>query len=194
MNHSIEAFLPTLYGIFEIHSYPNALNPYATDLVVCSGDLKTINNPLVRLHSECLTGDVFGSLRCDCGNQLQYSLRQISIEGGMLVYLRQEGRGIGLHHKIEAYQMQDSGLDTVQANEALGFEPDLRNYDIAIRILKDFNLSSIRLLTNNPSKLHALQEAGIHVTERIPIITPENDHNKNYLNTKREKLGHLFPK
>ncbi len=194
MNHSIEAFLPTLYGIFEIHSYPNELNPYAPDLVLVSGNLSELASPLVRIHSECLTGDVFGSLRCDCGRQLQNSLEIIANEGGMLMYLRQEGRGIGLHHKIEAYQMQDSGMDTVEANQALGFEPDLRNYDLAIKILQDFGLASIRLLTNNPYKLTALQQAGIQILERIPLITPVNDHNKNYLNTKREKLGHFFPK
>jgi GTP cyclohydrolase II len=194
MNHSIEAFLPTIYGSFDIHSFPNADNPYAPDLVLISGDLAGMPNPMVRLHSECLTGDVFGSLRCDCGVQLQSSLKRIAQEGGMLIYMRQEGRGIGLHHKIEAYHMQDSGLDTVQANEALGFEPDLRNYDIAIGILKLFGLESIRLLTNNPSKVTALEDAGIKVVERIPLISPFNDYNKNYLNTKREKLGHLFPK
>ncbi len=194
MNHSIEAFLPTIYGSFDIHSYPNLDNPYAPDLVLVSGDLSKIQNPLVRLHSECLTGDVFGSMRCDCGVQLQNSLERIALEGGMFVYLRQEGRGIGLHNKIEAYHMQDSGMDTVQANEALGFEPDLRNYDIAVGILKDFRLHSIRLLTNNPRKVLALQEAGIKVIERIPLISPFNDYNKDYLNTKREKLGHLFPK
>jgi GTP cyclohydrolase II len=194
MTHSIEAFLPTVYGSFDIHSFPNADNPYAPDLVLVSGDLDKIKNPLVRLHSECLTGDVFASMRCDCGVQLQTSLERISAEGGMLIYMRQEGRGIGLHHKIEAYQMQDTGLDTVQANEALGFEPDLRNYDIAIEILKDFGLNAIRLLTNNPNKVTALKEGGIEVIERIPLISPFNDYNKNYLNTKREKLGHLFPK
>ena len=148
MNHSIEAFLPTIYGSFDIHSFPNTDNPYAPDLVLISGDLSSIQIPLVRLHSECLTGDVFGSMRCDCGVQLQNSMESIASEGGMLIYMRQEGRGIGLHHKIEAYHMQDSGMDTVQANEALGFEPDLRNYDVAVGILKFFGLESIRLLTN----------------------------------------------
>lgn len=194
MNHSIEAFLPTIYGSFDIHSFPNTDNPYAPDLVLIAGDLNSTQYPLVRLHSECLTGDVFGSMRCDCGVQLQNSMERIALEGGMLVYMRQEGRGIGLHHKIEAYHMQDSGMDTVQANEALGFEPDLRNYDIAIAILKHFGLESVRLLTNNPRKVSALQNADIKVIERIPLISPFNDYNKNYLNTKREKMGHLFPK
>lgn len=194
MNHSIEAFLPTIHGSFDIHSYPNAENPYAPDLVLIATDKSNKGFPLVRLHSECLTGDVFGSLRCDCGIQLRISLERIALEGGMIIYMRQEGRGIGLHHKIEAYQMQDSGLDTVQANEALGFEPDLRNYKMAIEVLKSFGMDSIRLLTNNPRKVLALQEAGINVVERIPLISPYNDYNRNYLNTKREKLGHLFPK
>jgi GTP cyclohydrolase II len=194
MNPSIEAFLPTVYGSFDIHSFPNEENPYAPDLVLISGEISQLTHPLVRLHSECLTGDVFGSMRCDCGVQLQMSMESIALEGGMLIYMRQEGRGIGLHHKIEAYHMQDSGMDTVQANEALGFEPDLRNYDIAVSILKHFGLDSIRLLTNNPGKVVALEQAGIKVKERIPLISPFNDYNKNYLNTKREKLGHLFPK
>lgn len=194
MNHSIEAFLPTIYGTFEIHSFPNKENAYAPNLVMVAGNLKSQEFPLVRLHSECLTGDVFGSMRCDCGLQLESSLEKIARESGLLIYLRQEGRGIGLHHKIEAYQMQDTGLDTVEANEALGFDADLRNYDIAIEILKHFGLESIRLLTNNPIKMEALQNAGIKVVERIPLILPSNEFNKNYLKTKREKLGHFFPK
>lgn len=193
MSHSIEAFLPSIYGVFDIHSFPNVENPYAPDLVLVAGNLSSQVNPLLRLHSECLTGDVFGSLRCDCGSQLHDSLIQIAQHGGLLIYMRQEGRGIGLHHKIEAYHMQDEGLDTVQANEALGFEPDLRNYDIAVNILKEFGLDSVRLLTNNPNKVYSLEKAGIRVIERIPLISPFNDYNKNYLNTKREKLGHLFP-
>ncbi|MFZ1256841.1 MAG: GTP cyclohydrolase II RibA, partial [Saprospiraceae bacterium] len=140
MIESIEALLPTVYGGFEIHSFANPINPYAPALVLISGDLTKLQFPLLRLHSECLTGDVFGSLRCDCGFQLNQSLTLISKEGGLLVYLRQEGRGIGLHHKIEAYHKQDLGLDTVQANEALGFKPDLRNYDEAISILKSFGI------------------------------------------------------
>ncbi|MBK9221422.1 MAG: GTP cyclohydrolase II [Saprospiraceae bacterium] len=193
MIESIEALLPTVYGGFEIHSFANPINPYAPALVLISGDLAKLQFPLLRLHSECLTGDVFGSLRCDCGFQLNQSLTLISKEGGLLVYLRQEGRGIGLHHKIEAYHKQDLGLDTVQANEALGFKPDLRNYDEAISILKSFGIKSVRLLTNNPKKVDALVKSGIAVVERIPIIVGENEFNQDYLRTKREKLGHLLP-
>jgi GTP cyclohydrolase II len=193
MDISIEAFLPTIYGSLYIHSFPNPDNSYAPNLVLVSGDLNKLTNPMVRLHSECLTGDVFGSLRCDCGTQLKTSLEKIAEQGGVLLYMRQEGRGIGLHNKIEAYHMQDEGMDTVQANEALGFEPDLRNYDQAIEILNHFGLKSIRLLTNNPGKVTALKNAGIIITERIPLISPYNDYNKDYINTKREKLGHLFP-
>ncbi|HEX5624868.1 MAG TPA: GTP cyclohydrolase II, partial [Saprospiraceae bacterium] len=152
MNPSIEAFLPTVFGLFDVHSFPNPENPYAPALVLISGNLSPEGVPLVRLHSECLTGDVFGSLRCDCGMQLHNALNKIAAEGGLLIYLRQEGRGIGLHHKIQAYHKQDGGMDTVEANEALGFGPDLRSYDEAIKILKSFHISKLRLMTNNPGK------------------------------------------
>lgn len=150
-------------------------------------------NALVRVHSECETGDIFGSLKCDCGEQLQKALAMIAAEkNGLMIYMRKhEGRGIGLTNKIRAYALQDAGADTVEANHQLGFQTDLRSYDMAAKILKYFNLRSIRLLSNNPSKLEALGTMGIHITERVPLTVPENPHNANYLSTKRKKMGHL---
>jgi 3,4-dihydroxy 2-butanone 4-phosphate synthase/GTP cyclohydrolase II len=145
----------------------------------------------VRVHSECLTGDVFGSLRCDCGGQLHRALERIEEEGlGVLVYMRQEGRGIGLKSKVCAYQLQDQGLDTVEANEQLGFDADLRDYGIGAQILCDLGLSSIRLMTNNPKKVVGLSGYGLEIVEQVPIETPPTDYNRNYLKTKKEKLGH----
>ncbi|MBV6472081.1 MAG: GTP cyclohydrolase-2 [Saprospiraceae bacterium] len=149
--------------------------------------------PLVRIHSECLTGDVFGSMRCDCGPQLEMALERIGHDGGLLIYLRQEGRGIGFHSKIMAYRHQDAGLDTVQANAELGFEPDLRDYTAAVRILRHFGIASLRLLTNNPAKVEALKQAGITVEQRLPLLVGRNPYNDNYLSTKRDKLGHILP-
>ena len=193
MSQSTEAFLPTTYGPFDVRSFPNKDNPYAPALLLISGDPELFQTPLIRIHSECLTGDVFGSLRCDCGYQLHKSMELIAEEGGLIIYLRQEGRGIGLHHKIEAYQKQDLGMDTVEANEALGFGPDLRNYDEAIEILRSLNINRLRLLTNNPAKVSALEKGGIKVIDRIPLFAQPNEFNKTYLETKREKMGHLFP-
>ncbi len=149
-------------------------------------------NPLVRLHSECLTGDVFGSERCDCGQQLDLALAEISKQGGVLLYLRQEGRGIGLANKIKAYALQDHGLDTVEANHKLGFEADEREYALAAEILKSLDLKTIRLLTNNPHKIDALKQHGIDVMQRVPLETEPNQSNIDYLTTKRNKLGHLL--
>jgi 3,4-dihydroxy 2-butanone 4-phosphate synthase / GTP cyclohydrolase II len=149
---------------------------------------------LVRMHSECLTGDVFHSLRCDCGEQLDAAMRMIDEAGtGVIVYLRQEGRGIGLVHKLRAYALQDTGMDTVQANEALGFRADLRDYGIGAQILLDLGLSSIRILTNNPKKIVGLDGYGLSVTEQVPVRIEPNAHNRGYLSTKRDKLGHLLP-
>ncbi|KTD51612.1 riboflavin biosynthesis protein RibA [Legionella quinlivanii] len=148
--------------------------------------------PLVRIHSECLTGDVFGSCRCDCGGQLNQSLAQLSQEGGLLIYLRQEGRGIGLKNKLKAYALQDKGLDTVEANLNLGFAADSRDYAMAYQILKHFGIDSLRLLTNNPEKVIALEKYGIKVTERVPLLIPPVAANRNYLKVKKQKLGHLL--
>jgi 3,4-dihydroxy 2-butanone 4-phosphate synthase/GTP cyclohydrolase II len=150
-------------------------------------------NVLVRMHSECLTGDVFGSLRCDCGEQLHAAMRQIEEEGvGAVVYLRQEGRGIGLGNKLKAYHLQEKGMDTVEANEALGFKPDLRDYGIGAQILLDLGLHSIRLLTNNPKKIVGLDGYDIEITGREPLRIEPGEHNERYLATKRTKLGHLL--
>jgi 3,4-dihydroxy 2-butanone 4-phosphate synthase/GTP cyclohydrolase II len=157
------------------------------------GDIATDEPVLVRVHSECLTGDTFGSLRCDCGEQLQMAMQMIAEEGrGVVVYMRQEGRGIGFHNKIRAYELQDNGLDTVEANEALGFPPDRRDYGIGMQILVDLGLQNIRLLTNNPEKRAGLEGYGLKIVERVPIICPPNPYNLHYLETKQQKLGHLL--
>lgn len=162
-------------------------------MVIALGDL-TGDAPLVRLHSECLTGDALGSLRCDCGPQLQEAMRRIASEGrGAILYLRQEGRGIGLGNKIRAYALQDLGLDTVEANHQLGFPDDARDYSLAVALLREAGVSRLRLLTNNPRKLASLEKAGIEVVERVPLRVGENAHNTGYLETKRQRLGHLLP-
>jgi GTP cyclohydrolase II len=148
--------------------------------------------PLVRPHSECLTGDVFGSQRCDCGPQLREAVERISGAGGFVLYLRQEGRGIGLHNKIRAYELQEQGMDTVEANQALGFKADLRDYGIGAQILVDLGLKNLRLLTNNPTKRAGLEGYGLSVVERLPLEVPANPENHKYLSTKRDKLGHLL--
>jgi 3,4-dihydroxy 2-butanone 4-phosphate synthase/GTP cyclohydrolase II len=148
---------------------------------------------MVRMHSECLTGDVFHSMRCDCGEQLDAAMRQIDAEGrGVIVYLRQEGRGIGLVHKLRAYNLQDQGMDTVEANEALGFRADLRDYGIGAQILLDLGLQCVRILTNNPKKIVGLDGYGLSVSEQVPLSVEPNPHNSGYLRTKRDRMGHLF--
>ena len=157
------------------------------------GEIDGRADVLVRMHSECLTGDVFGSVRCDCGQQLRAAMRQVQEEGhGAIVYLKQEGRGIGLHNKLKAYQLQDDGQDTVEANRTLGFDPDLRDYGIGAQILLDLGLTSIRLLTNNPRKIVGLEGYGLRVTGRVPLQIEPSDFNERYLDTKRAKLGHLI--
>jgi 3,4-dihydroxy 2-butanone 4-phosphate synthase/GTP cyclohydrolase II len=157
------------------------------------GDVAGKPNILVRMHSKCLTGDVFGSERCDCGLQLSLAMEKIGAEGaGAIVYLDQEGRGIGLLNKLKAYALQDAGADTVQANQKLGFAPDLRNYGIGAQILRDLGLSSIRVMTNNPRKLVGLEGYGLEIVERIPLVTDPNLQNRAYLDAKRDKLGHLL--
>ena len=162
-------------------------------IAVVFGDLSSVDAPLVRLHSSCFTGDILGSLRCDCGDQLQQSLQMISKEGvGALIYLPQEGRGIGLAAKIKAYHLQDEGMDTIDANLALGYAADLRDYGIGLQILKDLGVHKIRLLTNNPKKVDAFiySSFGITVADQIPIHGPVNEYNKKYLDTKRDRMGH----
>ena len=162
-------------------------------MVIIKGDVNVDDDVLVRVHSQCLTGDIFGSLRCDCGLQLENSMKMIEKEGqGVVVYLRQEGRGIGLKNKIKAYQLQDKGYDTVEANHKLGFKADLREYGIGAQILLDCNVRKMRLLTNNPKKIVSLEGFGLEIVDRIPIEFDANEINKKYLSTKRDKLGHLI--
>jgi 3,4-dihydroxy 2-butanone 4-phosphate synthase/GTP cyclohydrolase II len=183
---------PTKYGHFRLHLYKSVIDEHH-HLALEKGEIKGKENVLVRVHSQCLTGDVFGSSRCDCGGQLAHALTMIEKEGlGIFLYMRQEGRGIGLSNKILAYQLQDLGLDTVQANIELGFDPDLRDYGIGAQILVDLGLSTIRLITNNPKKIVGLEGYGLKVTERIPTEVSPTSENIKYLETKRDKLGHLL--
>ncbi|NMG06238.1 GTP cyclohydrolase II [Brasilonema sp. UFV-L1] len=187
------AKLPSEFGQFKIYGYRNTLDN-SENLAIIKGEVEKFDNPLmVRIHSECLTGDALGSLRCDCGMQLQTALRMIEKAGqGVIIYLAQEGRGIGLLNKVKAYSLQDLGLDTVEANERLGFSADLRDYSMAAQILRDLGVNQIRLITNNPRKIARLQNYGIEVVERIPLAIEPNDYNFNYLTTKTTKLGHLL--
>ncbi|CUS78846.1 3,4-dihydroxy 2-butanone 4-phosphate synthase / GTP cyclohydrolase II [Candidatus Kryptobacter tengchongensis] len=184
--------LPTKYGFFELHLY-ESLTDGKVHVALVKGKVDDGEPVLVRVHSECLTGDVFGSFRCDCGDQLHSAMKMIEREGrGVLLYMRQEGRGIGLVNKIKAYRLQDEGKDTVEANEVLGFKPDLRDYGIGAQILVDLGIKKMRLLTNNPKKIIGLAGYGLEVVERVPIEIQPNDINIHYLRTKRDKLGHLI--
>ena len=187
-----EAELPTKFGEFHVIAYESMLDG-REHLAITKGDPSGKPGVLVRMHSECMTGDVFGSMRCDCGEQLVAAMRQIDAEGqGVIVYLRQEGRGIGLGNKVRAYELQDDGLDTVEANEKLGFKPDLRDYGIGAQILLDLELHSIRLLTNNPRKIVGLDGYDIEITGTETLRVEPNQHNERYLETKRSKLGHTL--
>ena len=187
-----EANLPTKYGAARIIGYRSAIDTGEHAALVV-GEWQAGDEVLVRVHSECLTGDAFGSLKCDCGEQLDMAIRMIFENGaGALVYLRQEGRGIGLHNKIKAYALQDDGLDTIEANVALGFQPDERKYDLAVQIMRDLEISRARLVTNNPHKMAGISGLGMQVTDRIGLTVPPNESNQDYLRTKRDSMGHLL--
>ena len=187
-----ETRLPTQYGEFTAIAYKSIIDA-DEHVALVKGEVNTSDPVLVRVHSQCLTGDTFGSLRCDCGEQIDRSLQLIAAEGrGVFLYMRQEGRGIGLHNKLRAYQLQDTGLDTVEANEKLGFAPDLRWYGIGAQILVDLGVKNLRLLTNNPKKVVGLESYGLHLVERVPIVVAPNAENQRYLSAKRDKLGHIL--
>jgi GTP cyclohydrolase II len=197
LSQAAEANFPTEYGVFRIHGFEGHFRAAGRDrveeaVVLTIGDLSGAP-PLLRIHSECLTGDVFHSLRCDCRAQLEIALEEIGREGrGMIIYEHQEGRGIGLMNKLRAYELQDRGADTVEANEQLGFESDLRNYRLPGAILAHFGLRSVRLLSNNPEKVKAIEDAGVIVAERVPCIAVPHASREIYLETKRSKMGHLL--
>jgi GTP cyclohydrolase II len=189
-----EADFPTRFGHFRIFGFSAVLPTGETEEAVAlvMGDLNGAP-PLMRIHSQCLTGDVFHSLRCDCGEQLEIALSRIAAEGrGLIVYDNQEGRGIGLLNKLRAYELQDRGADTVEANEQLGFAADLRGYELPGAIVRYFGVASVRLLSNNPEKIHALESAGVVVAERVPCMVTDPSHARQYLETKKDKLGHLL--
>jgi 3,4-dihydroxy 2-butanone 4-phosphate synthase/GTP cyclohydrolase II len=184
---------PTHHGDFKLYAYETEVEPHPY-LAIVKGDVDTEEPVLVRVHSSCLTGDLIGSLRCDCGSQLAIALEAIEREGrGVVLYIAQEGRGIGILNKLRAYELQDQGMDTVEANEALGFKPDLRDYGLGSQVLLDLGVKKMRLMTNNPSKRAGLQGYGLEIVERVPIVAPASEHSERYLETKREKLGHRLP-
>ena len=187
-----KAKLPTPWAEFSITAFEDTTNG-EEHLAISLGNLD--NDPLLRIHSQCLTGDALFSLRCDCGSQLEMALKKIaSEEAGLIIYMAQEGRGIGLGNKIKAYELQDEGMNTVEANESLGFEADERNYSICGEILSSMNIASVRLMTNNPSKIEGLIDSGINVVDRVSIEVDASEHNKDYLDVKADRMGHLFKK
>ena len=188
----VRAKLPTRYGDFDLYGFENEADGEQAVALV-RGDLDSVSAPLVRIHSQCFTGDTLHSLRCDCGDQLEQALSLISASGfGVLIYQMQEGRGIGLINKLRAYQLQDQGADTVDANLQLGFEADLRSYQFCAEILKFLGVESVRLLSNNPDKIRGLEDAGVHVVERVPSLVESSQFCRDYMQTKKEKMGHLL--
>jgi GTP cyclohydrolase II len=193
LSHAAEADFPTEFGSFRIHGFEWQVDGVREEAVaVVMGDL-TATPPLLRIHSQCLTGDVFHSLRCDCREQLEIALAAIAAESrGLVIYEMKEGRGIGIINKLRAYQLQDEGKDTVEANEALGLGVDLRDYRLPGAICRYFGVSAVKLMSNNPDKIAALEAAGVRVVERVPVVAPQSDHARDYLEVKRVKLGHLI--
>ncbi|MCX6072993.1 MAG: GTP cyclohydrolase II [Campylobacterales bacterium] len=183
------ANLPTKYGHFKIRAYKEG---HQEHLAIFTENFERAVAPLVRIHSECLTGDTLGSIKCDCNNQLHEALKLIAIEGGMVIYHRQEGRNIGLLNKINAYALQDQGRNTIEANVELGFAPDQRTYDVVREIFNDFGLTKIKLLTNNPAKVSVVEGLDVEIVERIPVIIDSNPYNEGYLKTKKECMGHIL--
>lgn len=183
------ANLPSKYGHFKIRAYKEGCQEH---LAVFTEDFDSVESPLVRIHSQCLTGDTFGSIKCDCNNQLHKALELIAKEGGLIIYHAQEGRNIGLLNKLNAYALQDQGRNTIEANIELGFAPDQRTYDVVREVFNDFKLTKIRLLTNNPAKVLAVEGLNVEITERIPVIIDPNPYNEGYLKTKKERMGHML--
>ncbi len=187
-----EAIIPTDWGEFRLIAYKSNVSEYAPDFAVVHPEMDNEEIVTLRIHSECITGDLFHSQKCDCGHQLDAAMKRIQNEKGILIYLRQEGRGIGIVNKLKAYNKQDEGLDTVEANKALGFKPDYRSYRKALYILEDLGINRVRILTNNPDKLGAFDDSKIKIFSRIPIEVESNENNEKYLRTKKESLGHFL--
>ena len=183
------ANLPSKYGHFKIRAYKEG---HQEHLVIFTENFEEQEAPLVRIHSQCLTGDTFGSIKCDCNNQLHVTLKLIAKEGGLVIYHAQEGRNIGLLNKLNAYALQDQGRNTIEANIELGFAPDQRTYDVVREVFKDFKLTKIRLLTNNPAKVNVVEELNVEIVDRVPVIIEPNPYNEGYLKTKKECMGHII--
>ncbi|KAA3621815.1 MAG: GTP cyclohydrolase II [Bacteroidetes bacterium] len=193
MKKQAEAMIPTPWGEFNMIAFSDNENEWMPHLALVHKSCDISSGPvLTRVHSECITGDLFGSKRCDCGEQLDMALKMAAEQGGLVLYLRQEGRGIGIINKLKAYNLQDSGLNTVDANLHLGLERDARQYDIAVEMLVTLGISEIRLLTNNPEKIEAFENGPVKVTERVPIVIKPNDNNRGYLKTKQDEMGHMY--
>jgi 3,4-dihydroxy 2-butanone 4-phosphate synthase/GTP cyclohydrolase II len=192
LTQQAEAIIPTPHGDFRMIAFSDKSNDYAPHFALVHPEMDPNQDVLIRLHSECVTGDLFGSKRCDCGQQLDFALAAAAREKGMVLYLRQEGRGIGIINKLKAYQLQDTGLDTIEANLHLGLEVDSRQYDVAVKMLTDLGVSRVKLLTNNPTKIHAFDNSDIELVERLPIVIEPVAENLSYLKTKEDSMGHLF--
>ncbi len=187
----VKTKLPTKRGKFDMYAYQSEFSDFP-HIVLINGTVNPLEVQTIRIHSECMTGDVFSSLRCDCGEQLDYAMNWFGMHGGVLLYMRQEGRGIGIVNKMHAYNLQDKGHNTKVANEMLGFHQDGRNYDEAIEILRDLGVKKIRLMTNNPNKINGFENSEIQITERLPIEMQPHDGNEQYLKTKKDEMGHIF--